>query len=47
MGQKIKCWLGWHRWKDMCCDEYCDFAGWGVIRGDCYNYFPYGHRNNL
>lgn len=31
MRQKIKCWLGWHRWKDMCCDEYCDFAGWVLL----------------
>lgn len=45
MWQKIKCWLGRHEWKDMCCDGYCDFAE-GVIRGDCYN-CPYGHEQNI
>lgn len=44
MIRKLKGWLGWHRWKDMCCDGYCDFSE-GVIRGDCYNYCPYGHGN--
>lgn len=45
MWQKIKCWLGWHEWKDMCCDGYCDLAE-GVVRGDCYN-CPYGHEQNI
>ena len=45
MIRRLLCLLGFHKFKDMCCDGYCDFAE-GVIRGDCYN-CPYGHGQNI
>ena len=45
MIRKFLCWLGYHEWKDMCCDGFCDIAE-GVIRGDCYT-CPYGHKQNI
>lgn len=44
MWQKIKCWLGWHEWKDCCEDGHCVLSK-GVC-DDCYN-CPYGHGQNI